>query len=151
VKIIYAPDGAERREFPITPNRLRSPDAEAIEEVGGTRWENFDEWAAQFKRGGKRAERAGLWICLRRDQPDLQFHDVDFAANELAVVWDDDEKRAMRAATRADPDLSDDVKESILEAIGMPAGGEDLTPLEPSGSPAERTDSVPDGTNTAGP
>jgi hypothetical protein len=148
--IIYAPDGGESKRFPITPGKLRSLDAEAIEEVGGATWENFDQWDTKFRRGNKKAERAGLWICLRQENPALQFHDVDFATGDIAVVYDDDEKRAMRAQVRADKDIGEDDRVKLLDIIGEPAGGEDVTPLEPSASPSAETGTVSDGSNTGG-
>lgn len=148
--IIYAPDGADVQRHHIVPGKLQSLEAEAIEDVGAAVWENFDGWEAKFRRGNKRAERAGLWICLRRTQPDLQFHDVSYATAELTVTYDDDEKRAMRANVRASTDLDDAAKQNLLDIIGEPAGGEDLTPLEPSGSPPAETATEPAEPSTGG-
>ena len=114
MKIIYAPRDGERREFVFRPADLLSPDAELLEESGGSSWDTFEEYGRKFLAGSIRARRAALWLCLRRDNPRMRLSDLIIRADELDVAWEDEELANIRDALTADPDLSDEERDAAL-------------------------------------
>ena len=73
------------------PIGIDSTEAELIEEAGGDSWDTYDEWADLAERGGTRAFRALLWVCLRRKDPTLDFDSVVYRRNELSGEIVEDE------------------------------------------------------------
>ena len=146
VRLIYEPVGdgehpeflREKQEFLFRANRLLSPEAEAIEDVGGGTWDNFDEFGRKFMVGNRKAYRAALWIMLKRTHPTLRFHEVQFQVDEVYVDLEDDEAEQLREQFRRDPDLDPAQKAHLLRVLGDdpdPAVGEN--PLGPP--PSEPT------------
>lgn len=88
-KLVYAPEGAEPREWVFDPDRMRSPELEAIEDATG--WTTA-EWLDLLGRGSMRALRALVWVNLRQHVPDLEFSAVSFDATEVNFVTDDAEE-----------------------------------------------------------
>lgn len=148
--LTYSPDGEEPRTWSIKPAQMMSPEAEAIEEVGGNAWDTFEQWQALLPRGHARAERAALWILLRRENKALSFADVSYPQQAVIVRWDDDDRRLVRARIR-ELTLTDEERQEWLASIPEPAGGDDPGPLEPSDSPSEQPDSRSDEPSTSGP
>jgi hypothetical protein len=109
VKLIYHPGGGDRQEFPgWDPNKLLSPEAELIEDIGGETWDNFEEFGAAFLRGKRKAIRAALWIMLRRGpEKPPPFRDFVIGVQEAWVAWDDTELSRFRELL-ADPEIDMD-------------------------------------------
>lgn len=99
--LTYDPEDVEPRVFVFRPAELRSVEAEALEEVGGGVWDNFDEFGRLFLAGNRRALRAALWLCRRRTEPGLSFEGLDVGVYDVRVGYDDDELARIDAATRA--------------------------------------------------
>lgn len=134
MKLIYAPEDGERREYIVKLDKFFSFDAELIEEVGGRVWSNWPGFLQAVRDEKTRAMRALLWLELRKDKPALQFAEVVTGAYELALGLDDDEiERAREYA--ASEDATDEERREIFATLGEP--GKD----EPSGNSEESTDS----------
>lgn len=84
--LIYRPDGNEEQRWPFEPGRLRSMETEAIEKRTG--WDYGSDFVMHLQKGSALARRALLWTFLRREHPRLKFEDVDFAHDELELVYD---------------------------------------------------------------
>lgn len=91
MRLIYQPAGSERQVFAFTVDDLPSQDAELLESVGGDTWGTLMEWLAMFERGSFKAWRAGLWVFVRRTQPDLTFADFTITVKELQIDMNDDD------------------------------------------------------------
>lgn len=76
--ITYAPEGAEPRQWEFDSEHLLSSEAELIESVGGDVWMSYPEWLLYLSSGNMRADRALIWMLLRRDNPDLEFDALDY-------------------------------------------------------------------------
>lgn len=155
MRLIWTPPEGETREFLFRPNETLSPDAEAIELVGGEAWETWDGFVRLFHRGHRRALRAALWICRRRaDEPHLRFAALVLRADEVKIDYDEDELKAMRAKTRADPDLDPETRAALLEAFGgdQPDDEEEAAAPKapPSEPPSEPPATEPADTSSAG-
>lgn len=138
MRVIWTPPGEERREYVFAPNETLSPDAEAIELVGGEAWETWDEFTRLFQRGHRRALRAALWICRRRaDEPALRFTDLRLRADEVHIDYDDDELKAMRQRVRADDNYSDEVRAALLAALGGDQPGDTEETAAPKALPSD--------------
>jgi len=142
VRLIWIPENGEKREFSFKPAKLMTVEAEAIEEVGGTTWESFDQFGRKFMMGNRRATRAALWIMLKREQPKLKFHELNLGVYEVETEFDDQEANVIRETLRSDPNLDNTQRAhliSILDDFEEGEGGvipEEEDPLElPSGSP----------------
>jgi len=127
---------------------LLSPDAEPIEAAGDGLWQTFDGWHHLFKNGHKRAERVALWIARRREEPDLQLHQVVVRMDALTVHFDLDDIRARRAEIRAIPiteDWTQEMTDHMLARpyLALPDGEVDPGPLEPSNAPSSTTPTPP--------
>lgn len=92
VVLIYDPHDGERVEYPFDPFRLRSADAEDIEELGP--WNSYAEWGQKLLVGHRRAARALFWVMQRKTNPDLEFEDVSVLVDELRLHFPDDEPAA---------------------------------------------------------
>jgi hypothetical protein len=119
MKIIYTPRDGERQEFTFQPDDLSQRDAEAIEDVGGDTWDNFEDFGAKFMRDNRKAYRAALWVLMRRDNPKLRFSDLeDVKVSEIQAGFDDDEQARIRESLEADETISDDERANALMALG---------------------------------
>jgi hypothetical protein len=84
----YSPEGADPQEWDFQPGKLLSPESEAIEKVTGL---YLPAWQEAAVEGSQRALRAFLWVMLKRLQPTLKFEQVVVAADEMELVFTDDE------------------------------------------------------------
>lgn len=156
MRLIWTPPGGERREFDFQPLQIQSVEAEAIEDVGGRRWETYDEFGRLFMAGNRKAMRAALWIVRRREEPRLRFDDLTLRVDELHVDFDDAETARLRAQIEQDDDLDAEQREYLLEQLGDdPADGgaevgEPDPTVPPSGSPPESPATDSSGAATGG-
>lgn len=108
------PHDLGKKTFNFKPEKLMSAEAEAIEDV--TDW-TYQQFQQKFMLGSMKAWRAVLWVLLKREFPTLKHREVSFEAGAIMVDFDDQETADMRAAAIADPDLDDETREAILDAL----------------------------------
>jgi hypothetical protein len=139
VRLIWTPEGGERREWEFTPRLLRTSEAEPLEAVGATIWEDLETFEALFRKGNRRALRAALWVMRRRDEPRLEFADLDLRADEVHFdPWGDDERTFIRERLLSGQEPSPAVREVWVEVLGEdPTAGDPKA--EPSDSPPPPT------------
>lgn len=142
MKVYYEPKGASLREFAFKPLGLMSYDAEAIEEVGGDTWDNYDGFLAALQKGRIRALRAILWLNLRREKPGMSFSELVVQIGELRYGPDEEEIAEAKKRIMEDPDLSEKDRAEILAELGKDdAEGTSVTSDSATGSPSLATDS----------
>jgi len=73
--ITYKVDGEPDRAWPFDPNKLMSPECEAIERVTKM---DYAQFTAKVAAGNALARRAIVWVMLKREHPTLKFEDVSF-------------------------------------------------------------------------
>ncbi len=112
MKLVYTPADGERREWEYDPSEVTAAEAEAVEDVTGSTWEEVNKAAG---KGGIRARRAILWMLLRRDHAVLRFADVVFRVGELEWQFGRRELESMRDLARTMP-LPPGVTEAEREA-----------------------------------
>lgn len=98
MKLIYTPEDGDREVYDFIPAKLLSPEAEAIEDVGGNAWDTFEEFGQKFMRGSVRARRAALWVMKRRVDPKFRFDQCVFKISEIDVDFSTDELTRVRGA-----------------------------------------------------
>jgi hypothetical protein len=142
VRLTWTPPEGESREFVIKPWDLLSPDAEAIELVGGEAWTTFDEFVPLLQQGHRRAMRAALWIARRAEgEGKLRFDDIVLrAGRELRIGMDDDERAERRQLVR-DADLDDDVRRELWVLYGGDPA--DLDSPDPKAPPSDSPEKPP--------
>lgn len=69
--------------FMLDTERLLMSECIAIEKVTGQTWQ---EWQQAVSNGSMTALKAGLWIAVKRQQPELRFSEFDFAWSDFEVV-----------------------------------------------------------------
>jgi hypothetical protein len=131
--IKYRPDKGPAREFDFVPGDLESPEAEALEALGGNAWGTFEEFGALFFRGSQRARRAALWVCLHREQPRLKFTDVNVRVNQISVEYSAMERAAILEVMLADPNLDEDQRENLTRAVNEDLASDAQTQLAEAG------------------
>jgi hypothetical protein len=68
LRLIY-----NNQEFILDEDELTARETEAVEEIGGASWGTFMEWLDKFQRGSFKAWLGGLWLCMRRQDPNVEF------------------------------------------------------------------------------
>jgi len=138
--ILRYDDGTSVRDWNVHPGKLLSPEVEAIEDVGASGWDTFDEWGQKFMKGNRRAYRALLWILLKRENPTLKFNEVSFSPD--SVTWDFDageKEKVIDAINAAGEELDEAQRHTLTEVLGGLAGKDSGNRSETSD---ESTDSV---------
>ncbi|MFG2070993.1 hypothetical protein ACGFKZ_29450 [Micromonospora tulbaghiae] len=115
MRLIYRPEGQPEQAWPIDLGRFRTAECEAIERRTGLPYGT--EYKTSLLKGATGARRALLWTMLRREHHTLRYEDVDFADDELLLVFDVDELRAMRAAAAEDPSIAEAERVQALAAL----------------------------------
>ena len=134
MRVIWTPTEGERREWEFAPSQLRTVEAEAIENVGGSRWDNLDTFENLLIRGNRRARRAVLWILLRREKASLNFDTLDLQANEVTIdYWGETEKAWIRERMLAGVEDID----PEIRAVWVRVLGEDPTEADPKAEPSD--------------
>lgn len=116
----YKPDDGPVQQYEFIPGLLMTPEAEAIEAVGGYSWSTFEQFGQLFFQGGSRAQRAALWIMMKRTNPRLQFDQVSVRANQVSVDYSDRERALILEAMLADPDLDPEQRANLEVVVGQP-------------------------------
>jgi hypothetical protein len=133
VKLVYTPDGGEAQTWVYRPNKIRSTDAELIENRVNMPWGDFNQALA---RGSILCRRALLWHFLRQTHPTIRFEDVDFALDELKLEFDRDEWATIReqvATTKLPSGTPEELRETMLAELDKQAEG---APEPPGKAPA---------------
>lgn len=137
MRLTYTPDGADPRTWQFRPRKLRSVEAEAIEQATG---QTLDEFYVALLKGSMRAQRAALWALLKREQPDLKFAQVDLCADEVVLQLEPDEAQQMREQVEDNLTMDEELRAQLLAMIdqatapGPPAKVEPLM-VEDDGRP----------------
>lgn len=119
MKLVYTPTDGEPEEYDFEPSKLLSAEAESIEDLRGARWDSFEEFGQLFLKGNAKAHRAALWIMKRRKNPALKFEDLSYPLNALAISFSDEEASKFIESIRNNPDLDEDQKHYLLEALHL--------------------------------
>lgn len=92
MKLVYQPEGADKREWEFNPNRLMSPEIEVIERHTGL---TYVEWVDAVGNGSVTALHGLLFVLLKRTIPTLKWTDVQFCMEDLGWELNHDEKVVM--------------------------------------------------------
>lgn len=95
---VYKPAGAEPRSWEFDPDKLMSPEAEAIERHTGM---DYSEWAQRVGSGNMLALHGLLYVMLKRADPTLRWNQVQFSIGEVDFELTDEETREARDRLRA--------------------------------------------------
>jgi hypothetical protein len=95
MKFVYAPEGAEPKKWDYNPNRMMSPEAEAIERHTGM---TFGEFLQKCGQGSFLAIHGLLYVMLKREYPTLKFDEVQFCLDDVDFEPDDDDPEPEDAA-----------------------------------------------------
>jgi hypothetical protein len=156
--ITYSPEDGDVQEFEFLPAKLLSPEAEAIEAVGGAAWDTFEQFGEKFLRGSIRAYRAALWVMLKRQNPKLRFQDLTFKIGEVTVNYTKTELTKLKEALEVADDVDEGQRQAALSQINSELEEQEFQEVtqdlkDPSGnSSAEDSisvtqDSLPDSEN----
>lgn len=88
MQFVYQPEGAEAKRWEFEPNKLMSPEAEAIERHTGL---TFQEWGQAVTKGSILALHGLLFVLLKRSDPTLKWDAVQFCMDDLDFQLDDEE------------------------------------------------------------
>lgn len=127
--IKYSPKDGDAKEYIFAPGKLTSAEAEAIESV--TEW-TFADFGERLLNGSKLALRVALWICRKRDEPDLRFSKVGFLMDEVTLGMDDEEKQDIRDWLKKNPDADEEQRAAAMALLAVDAD-EILAEVEESG------------------
>lgn len=123
--LTYAPEGAEPQTWVFAADRLMTSEAEAIEKVTGSTYEEFGK---QLVKNSQTARRALLWVMLKRQTPTLRHAQVDPPVGSITLEYEAHELRAFREILAARTDISNAERDEVLsdmDALIEEAGGED--------------------------
>lgn len=89
MQFVYKPEGAEPRSWEFNPQRLLSPEVEAIERFTGL---EYAEWVEAVGRSSALAIHGLLYVYLKRNNPTLKWDQVQFYMDEVEFQMNDEEK-----------------------------------------------------------
>jgi hypothetical protein len=140
MEIVWSPEGQEPRTFVFTPRKLTTIDAEAIENVGGMIWSDYDTFVRLFNRNNRRALRAALWLCLSREDATLRFDALSVGVYDVVVQFGDDERELARKLLTSGEELDPDAREFYVSLLGDDPGAVDPKAQQPNDSPPDTTE-----------
>lgn len=117
MKVIYAPEEGEQKVFNYNPNKLMSAEREALEKRTG---KSFTDFAQGVLTGDSRCRRALLHVLLKREDPTLNFEDVDFCWDELTVEMTKGEIRLAVEELRKKKGTEDLVENMLAQVEDAP-------------------------------
>jgi hypothetical protein len=117
VIVTYVPAGAEPRQWTFRPLDISSREAELVEDYTGR---TYTSWSEAFYAGSVKAQRIGLWLLLRRDDPTLPLELVDYQLTELRVVYEGSETEELRQHVTDDPFLDERERAKLLAQFPDP-------------------------------
>jgi len=110
--LIYTPADGEPQKMKYLPNRMLSPETEAMERVTG---KNFTQITQEILAGNATCRRALLWVLLKRQHPTLKFSDVSFAWEEISLQYSRQEYARM--ISQAKDNLTGDDLANAVSAL----------------------------------
>jgi hypothetical protein len=114
VKVIYAPAGADPKEWTWDPDDVFQSQAELIQKRYGGNWEDF---TSGVRNGDARARKVLLWHFLRLVHPTMRYEDTpDFRMRELKVEYDVDELIRIRDRILK-ADLTGEERDAALASV----------------------------------
>jgi hypothetical protein len=127
MQFVYKPEGTDPKKWPFAPEKLMSPEAEAIERH--TRM-TYGDWTQAVGNGSMLALHGLLFVLLKREEPSLKWEEVQFSLSEVDFELDADELAESIAnleAAAADGPLSpndaallETLRETQAEAAAAP-------------------------------
>jgi hypothetical protein len=75
--------------FELDTEKLLISECIAVEKVTGLTW---SEWEEAVAKGSMTALKAGLWVAVKREQPELRFSEFDFSWGDFEVPEDEVEE-----------------------------------------------------------
>jgi len=90
--LVYKPSDGDEQRLKYNPNKMLSPEMEAIERATGRGWSEFSTAVVE---GNALCRRALLWVMLKRQHPTLKFADVSFTWEEVSLEYSRQEYEAM--------------------------------------------------------
>jgi len=127
--LLWTPADGEPRQYTFTPDDLMPVEYEPIEALGT--WPSLAEFELACRQQSRTALRVALWICRRRDEPDLSLVDVQPRSGDISLEYDTDEALAIAEVMLADPDLDPVVRSGVeerMDALRAAAAGKDPGP-----------------------
>jgi hypothetical protein len=113
MKFVYKPEGVEPHKWDWDPDKLMSPEAEAIERHTKM---TYVEWLDRLEKGSILAFHGLLYVMLKRTNPKLQWDEVQFSSSEVDFELSDEEAAKMRDALDARGDLTPE-EQSVLDSL----------------------------------
>lgn len=129
---VYQPEGAARTAWEFEPNKLMSPEAEAIERHTGM---TYNEWTQAVTKGSMLALHGLLYVMLKRKEPTLKWDSVQFCLDDVDFELDDTETADAIAKLEAEPALTE-AQERLLATL---RAGQGDAPKDPE-STSENSD-----------
>lgn len=98
MQFVYKPEGVEPKRWDFDPDKLMSPEAEAIERLTKM---TYGEWKEAVQRESITALHGLLYVMLKRTNPTLKWDEVQFSTSELDFELDDEETARLVAVLKA--------------------------------------------------
>lgn len=95
--LVYTPDEGDEQRYFYNPNKLMSPEMEAIERVTDRNWTVF---TADVVQGNALCRRALLWVMQKRVHPTLKFGDVSMSWEQVKLEYSREELMSMIESVR---------------------------------------------------
>lgn len=112
MQVTYTPEDGDKQTFHVNLNKIKASEAEKLEKAAEL---VFSEFFPSVVQGNVKALRALLWLCLRKDHPNLRLDNVpDFYYDEISIQADRDDYVGLLRQTERAPD-SDQKTELIAE------------------------------------
>lgn len=121
-EFIYQPEGADPRVWQFEPNKMMSPEAEAIERLTEM---TFLEWGQKLVAGSMLAARAFVYVMLKRATPTLKFDEVQICTDDFHVRATKAERVEIRTSLEekaaAGKTLTEDEADALAQVIAEDA------------------------------
>lgn len=98
MQFVYKPEGADPKAWEFRPEKLMSPEAEAIERLTKM---TFGEWTRAVRGGSMLALHGLLYVMLKREYPTLKWDEVQFSLSEVDFELTDEETAELRTELEA--------------------------------------------------
>ena len=119
MRLIFRPENSPPIVYSFVPGNLMSDEAEAIEELPNTPWNTFEEFGQMFLQGNQKAHRAALWICMKAENPNLEFSSIRYPLHALKITFEKIEAQRFHDSIRANPDLTDAQKDYLISTLDL--------------------------------
>jgi hypothetical protein len=110
----YTPEGAEKRTWTYSPDKMMASEVEAIEKVTHM---TYAEFSIDLVKGSVTARRALLWVLLKRTEPTLRHAQVDFPFAAVEMEYEQHELKQIREGVEGDADMADADRGTVLREL----------------------------------